>query len=173
MSNFTIDEIQTRLTSNQSRFFENLSKYINYPIYFYGSIYRADYIPGKSDIDSVIFTDNESSTIEVICNFLNKKRSDIKKTVMKINDKVVYGFKTQYNDAEHNIDTEISIYNEKHKDLVMQDYKLGQQLSLHITVLLYIIKYLFYNLKIISSKTYKRCKQFLMNPGDELKFIQL
>ena len=59
-----MDDIKNNLTQNEEVFFENLSLYIDKEIYFYGSIWRHDYIKGKSDIDIDIFTDNESSTIQ-------------------------------------------------------------------------------------------------------------
>jgi tRNA nucleotidyltransferase (CCA-adding enzyme) len=50
-----MEKINKRLTDRQKHFFNDLSIYINEPIYFYGSIYRTDYIPGKSDIDVDIY----------------------------------------------------------------------------------------------------------------------
>ena len=173
MENFTIQEIRHKLTPSQQLFFENLSKYVDKPLFFYGSIYRNDYIPGKSDIDVIIFTDNEASSTELMGSFLNAKKADIKKTIIKINNIIIHGYKTRYNDPENNIDTEISIYNEKYKKIILDDYALGRHLPIHISVILFVIKYLFYNLNVLSKSTYKRCKQFLMNSGDEMKFIQL
>lgn len=162
-----------RLTKNEKIFFNNLSIYIDKPIYFYGSIQRADYIPGKSDIDIDIFTNNESSTINLLCNFLGLKKNSFKKTVYKINSFMVYGYKTRYEDTINNINIEISLYNEKYKPIVLSDHYNCRYLPLHITIVLYITKILFYNLNIISKKTYKRIKRFLMNPNDELKFIEV
>lgn len=76
-------EINNRLTQNEKIFFDNLSNYIDKKIYFYGSIQRPDYIKGKSDIDIDIFTDNESSTIQKLCNFLNKKKVILEKYFIK------------------------------------------------------------------------------------------
>jgi hypothetical protein len=168
-----MDLINKRLTQNQQNFFNSFSQYINQPLYFYGSIKRADFIPGKSDIDVDLFTENQSSTIQLVCNFLNIKRSEVKKFVYKINNNIVHGYKTKYEDINNNIKIEISIYNIKYKQLILDDRKYGECLPFYIIVVLYIIKFLFYNLKIISKKTYKRCKRFLMNPGDELKFIEV
>jgi hypothetical protein len=168
-----MDLINKRLTYNQQQFFNSFSQYINQPLYFYGSIKRADFIPGKSDVDIDLFTENTSSTIQMVCNFLNVKRSDVKKFVYKINNKVVYGYKTKYEDDSIGVKMEISIYNIKYKQVILEDRKYGECLPFYIIFVLYIIKFLFYNLKIISKQTYKRCKRFLMNPGDELKFIEV
>ena len=168
-----MDLINKRLTTNQKIFFDNFSQYMNQPLYFYGSIKRSDFIPGKSDIDIDMFTDNESSSILLICNYLNIKRSDIKKIVYKIGSTVVYGYKTKYNDTLNDIDVEISIYNNRHKSIVLQDHNKCDLLPFYIMFILYIIKFMFYNLNLISKKTYKRCKRFLINPGDELKLIEV
>jgi len=168
-----MDLINKRLTSEQKIFLDNFSQYIDKPLYFYGSIKRSDFIKGKSDIDVDIFTDNESSTILLICNFLNIKQSDVKKFVYKINNNVVYGYKTKYENEIYGLKLEISIYNNKYKKSVLYDRNYGENLPLHVIIILYVIKVMFYNLNLISKKTYKRCKRFLMNPGDELKFIEV
>lgn len=168
-----MDLINNRLTSNQKIFFDNLSRYIDKPLYFYGSIKRSDFIPGKSDIDIDIFTENETSTILLLCNYLNIKRSEVKKFVYKVNSVMVYGYKMKYKDIEKQIKTEISIYNVKYKNVILDDRECTEKLPFHIIIVLYIIKFMFYNLEIISKDTYKRCKRFLMNPGDELKFIKV
>jgi hypothetical protein len=168
-----MDLINKRLTQNQKIFFDNFSQYINQPLYFYGSIKRSDFIPGKSDIDVDIFTDNESSTIQLMCNFLDVKRCYVKKFVYKVNTNIVYGYKIKYKDEINDINVEISVYNNKYKNIILQDRNYGESLPFHIIIALYIIKIMFYNFNLISKKTYKRCKRFLMNPGDELKFIEL
>jgi predicted nucleotidyltransferase len=168
-----MDLTNKRLTQKQKIFFTNLSNYIDKPIYFYGSIQRPDYIPEKSDIDIDIFTDNETSTIQMLSNHLNIKVSEFKKIIYKIKSTMVYGYKTKYEDVKNNINIELSIYNEKNKDIVLKDHESCKNLPFYITIVLYIIKVLFYNFKIISKKMYKRLKQFLMNPGDEMKFIEI
>jgi hypothetical protein len=166
-----MDLTNKRLTQKQKIFFTNLSNYIDKPIYFYGSIQRPDYIPEKSDIDIDIFTDNETSTIQMLSNHLNIKVSEFKKTIYKIKSNMVYGYKTQYADIENNINVELSVYDEKYKPLILKEHENCKNLPFYTMIVLYIIKVLFYNFQIISSKSYKRLKQFLMNPGDEMKFI--
>ena len=60
-----------KLTQPQRDMLNKISIYIDKPIYIYGSINRFDYIPNKSDIDIDIFTENESSTINILSNLLN------------------------------------------------------------------------------------------------------
>ena len=163
--------IKDKLTQNEQIFFENMSQYIDKELYFYGSIQRSDYIKGKSDIDVDIFTENENSTIQKLCNFLNLKKSDFRKIIYKTNNLLIYGYKTKYKDEVNKIDVEISVYNEKYQSLVLYDHNNGNYLPFYVTIALFIIKTLYYNLGVITEKSYKRCKQFLMNPNDELRFI--
>jgi hypothetical protein len=168
-----MDKSKTKLTENQRQFFDSMTIAIDKPVYFYGSINRPDYIPGKSDIDVDIFTDNENSTLKLLSNFLDVTQHEIKKTVIKINTEVIYGHKVQYEDIDKGINVEMSIFNDDYKQTVLTDHNKNQCLPIYITIVLVIVKYMFYNLEIITKKQYKRCKQFLMNSGDEMKFIEL
>ena len=166
-----MEQINKKLTDKQKEFFNNLSMYIDKPLYFYGSIYRADYLPGKSDIDVDIFTDNESSTIQMLCNHLNVNKSAFRKSFYKINSTIVHGYKAKYKDLQNNIEAEISVYNNKYKAIVLEDHNRGRCLPFYISVILIIVKILYYNLGIISKDMYKKVKLNLMNPGSEFKFI--
>ncbi len=168
-----MDEVKNRLTNNETIFFENLSQFIDKELYFYGSIQRPDYVKGKSDIDIDIFTDNESSTLHKLSIFLNLKKSDLKKAFYKIKNSMAYGYKTKYVDEQNNIKVEISVYNEKYKNIVLYDHDNCRYLPFYITCALIIIKFLYYTLGVMTDKMYSRCKRFLMNAGDELKFISV
>jgi hypothetical protein len=168
-----MEEINKKLTDKQREFFNNLSIYIDKPIYFYGSIYRVDYLPGKSDIDIDIFTDNESSTIQILCNHLNINKSEFRKSFYKIDTTVVRGFKGKYKDESKNIDVEISIYNNKYKNIVLNDHNKGRCLPIYISLILIIVKFFYYTLGLIPKEMYRLIKQNLMNPGAEFKFILL
>lgn len=161
----------SKLTEEQKLFFQKLSLYIEEPIYFYGSINRNDYLPNKSDIDIDIFTDNEYTTIYKICNYLHLDKHEFKKTVYKIHSKMVYGYKGKYVNEMNQTTIEISIYNNKYKNAVLQDRETTNVLPFYISIILVIIKYLYYHLGLLSNQTYKKCKQYLMNKGGELKFI--
>lgn len=166
-----MEQINEKLTDKQKQFFNNLSIYIDKPIYFYGSIYRADYFPGKSDIDIDIFTDNETSTIQMLSNFLNINKNEFKKSFYKLGSTVVRGFKGKYKDERNNIDVEISIYNNKYKTLVLEEHNKAKCLPIYISILLVIIKFCYYKLGIISDDIYKKLKLNLINPGSEYKYI--
>jgi len=168
-----MENTKNKLTFNQYEFFQKLKNYINKPIYFYGSIQRDDYFPGKSDLDVDIFTDNESTTIYSLCNFLNLKKSDFKKSVYKIHNKIITGYKIQYKDEKYNFNVEIGLYNEKFKEFVLNDHLKDFQLPFYISFVLVIVKFLFYNLQILPKETYRRLKRLIMNDNDETKFIIL
>jgi hypothetical protein len=166
-----MEQINKKLTVKQKQFFNNLSIYIGQPIYFYGSIYRTDYIPGKSDIDIDIFTDNESSTIQMLCNFLHLKKSDFRKSLYKIDSIVVRGYKAKYKDEYKNIELEISVYNNKYKQVVLDEHTKAKYMPSYISFILLIVKFCYYNLGIIPNDIYKILKLNLVNPGSEYKFI--
>ena len=128
-------------------------------------------MPGKSDIDIDIFTENEQSTINILSNLFNLNKTDFKKSIYKIDSFMAFGYKTKYLDEVNGINFEISIYNEKYKNIILYEHNNSRFFPFYITFILYIIKILFYDLKLISKQNYQRCKRFLMNPDDELKFI--
>ena len=166
-----IEQISNKLTDKQKVFFDNLSIYIDKPLYFYGSIARYDYLPGKSDIDVDIFTDNESSTINMLCNHLGLNKSDFRKFVYKIDSKMVYGYKSKYENELKNINIEMSIYNTRYKDIMLKEHTNLVSLPFYVSIALMIIKFFYYNLELVSNDIYRKCKRFLMNKGGELKFI--
>lgn len=164
-------DISKRLTDKQRDFFDGLSLHIDKPLYFYGSVNRSDYIKGKSDIDVDIFTDNENSTIHKLCDYLKLKKNDFKKCVLKTKNKVIYGYKVEYENEKDGIQTEMSIYNDSYKEYVLRDHSIGNNLPFYVVFALYIIKYIYYNLGILPKKIYKQIKKILMNENGEDKFI--
>jgi len=59
------------LPQDIKQFFYKLSDYLDTKLLYYGSVQRSDYVPGKSDIDVDIFTDNPDSLITKLQHFLN------------------------------------------------------------------------------------------------------
>ncbi len=166
-----MEQIHKRLSDKEKAFLNDLSIYINHPIHFYGSIRRSDYFPGKSDLDIEIFTDNESSTIQMLCNFLNIEKMNFKKSIYKLGSTIIHGYKVKYKDD--NIKVEIAIYNNKHKTIVLDDDNRCDNLPLYISILLIVVKFFYYNLGIISKEIYNKLKIILMNPHSEFRFILL
>ncbi len=168
-----MDVIKNKLTQNETIFFDNLSLYIDKEVYFYGSIQRPDYIKGKSDIDVDIFTDNESSTIQKLCTFLDVKKSVFNKIVYKINNTMIYGFKTKFKDESKKINVEISVYNDKYKNIVLYDHNNYSCLPFHIIVAIMILKFFHYTLGLLPDEIYRKLKQLLINPSNETRFISV
>ena len=163
-----MEPLKNRFTERQRQFFSNLSNYIGEDIYFYGSVMRFDYIKGKSDIDICIFTNNVSSTLHKLSVFLNIPRQQFKKIILKIENKVVHGSKTAFENTEDDIDVEISVFDETYKEQVLMDNE--RNIPIYKLVILYIIKICYYVLDIISGENYKQLKRFIMN-DNEKKFI--
>ena len=173
---FNMENTKNEMPPYSKKFFTSLKQYLDTKLYFYGSIQRNDYLPNHSDIDVDIFTDNEASTIIKLQNFLGVKRYEFKKFVYRLHktNKVVYGYKVKYKDPEHNFSTEISIYNEKYKDIVLMEHNSKQNLPFYISVLLIFFKTLYYNFSFLSKDTYSYIKKFLMNymiEGKDVEFI--
>jgi predicted nucleotidyltransferase len=164
------------LEPNVKLFFNNLSEYLDVTLLYYGSIQRDDYIPGKSDIDILIFTDNEYSTISKMQHFLHVLKTDFKKVVWQLGDSMAYGYKLQYINAEEQIISELSIYNNRYKTILLNEYTNKFTLPIYISVLLYIVKSLYYKMNILSPKQYNIIKRFILNTlmgKDDTKFLLL
>ena len=161
-----METTRNKLTPYSKHFFDNLSNYIETKLYFFGSIQRRDYFPNSSDIDVDVFTDNEAGTIIKIQNLLNIEPTYIHKFVYKLDssNKMVYGHKIQYKD-EH-LTTEILVFNEKDKQNVIWDHTSKFVLPFYISYLLIILKFLYYNLHLISKKLYVKLKRSLLNSND-------
>ena len=154
-----------KLPSYVQTFFDNLSDYINIKLLYYGSIQRPDYIPGYSDIDVLIFTENEYTTIAQMQDFLKVKKTKFKKFVSKIKGGIVYGYKITYKDPEYNFAAEFSIHNEKFREQVIYEHTLKSKLNIVASILLTLLKVLHYYLNIIGPINYRYYKHWLISYG--------
>ena len=128
------------LPQDTKQFFYKLSEYLDTKLLYYGSVQRSDYVPGKSDIDVDIFTDNPDSLISKLQHFLHLNKNKFKKTMYIIDDKTVYGYKVKYQDKEKKIKTEFAIYSEEDKATVIAQHQKKMVLPIYISILLYILK---------------------------------
>jgi hypothetical protein len=161
-----MNKIRSDFPTNIKNFFINLQNYVDEDLYFYGSVNRPDYVHGKSDIDIAIFTDNEYSLMTKLQHFLHVKQNAFDKVVWKLQGKMIYGYKIKC--AEHtdisSVDKcEIVVYNNDFKDTLLADMKTYNTLPIHIGILLFILKTLYYTFPIISSKTYSEYKRLVFN----------
>jgi hypothetical protein len=173
-----METTKNEMSQYAKEFFLKLGIYLDTPIYYYGSIQRNDYFPNSSDIDTDLFTDNESSIIIKLQNFLGVEKHKIKKFVYKLHksQKIVYGHKVKYVDAKNNFSTEISIYNEKYKDDVLLEHNSKAILPIYVTILLIILKFFFYKVQILPEETYSYFKRIIMNymvEGEDVEFISV
>ena len=134
-----MNTIRDDFPEDVKQFFKRLENYLDTDLYFYGSVNRSDYVHGKSDIDVVIFTDNEYSMMAKLQHFLHVKRNAFDKVVWKLYGKMIYGYKIK---CEKYIDIkcEIAIYNNNFKDDIFGELKRYNNIPLYISVLLFILK---------------------------------
>ena len=73
-----METTKNEMDAYSKNFFNKLGNYLDIKIYYYGSIQRNDYFPGKSDIDVDLFTDNVSSIIIKLNNLLGVEKYKFK-----------------------------------------------------------------------------------------------
>jgi hypothetical protein len=146
------------------RFFTSLSQFLETPLYFFGSVQRIDYIPGKSDIDIDIFTNNIEYTKKKLAYFLKMKKGDFKKVMWRLkNNRVIHGYKIMYKNPKQKIIAEFSLFNESVKNFVLEEHREAITYPTHALVLLYIVKFFYYQIGCIDRKMYKRMKTYLLH----------
>ena len=173
-----METTKNKLPVYAQNFFNKLKNYLDTKIYYYGSIQRNDYFPKSSDIDVDIFTDNESSTLLKIQNLLNIPKSEFRKFIYKLHktNELVNGTKFKYEFPNTKNTTEISIYNNKYKNNVLIEHNSKVQIPYYISILLIILKFIYYNLGILPDYIYSYFKKLLMNyciEGKEVEFISI
>jgi hypothetical protein len=154
-----------KLPKSIVQFLQKVEQHIGYPLHFYGSVQRSDFILGKSDIDIDIFTHNTSSTIARIQSILLTPLTNVKKIACKLNtsNTLVYGQKMSYIHPTNKTPFEFSIFNIKDKHKMLKYHMSKTIIPSYISFFLIILKQLFYNLKLIPVSTFKTWKNFLMN----------
>lgn len=161
-----MNAIRDDFSPKLKRFFVNLQDYLDTDLYFYGSVNRPDYVHGKSDIDIAIFTDNEYSIMSKLQHYLHVPKKAFDKVVWKLEGTMIYGYKIKcekyvsLNDIKK---CEIAIYNNDFKDILLNDMQSYNKIPFHISVLLFILKTMYYTIPIISSNTYSLYKRYIFN----------
>ena len=171
-----METTNNELPENAKIFFTKLKNYLDTNIYYYGSIQRYDYLPENSDIDVAIFCDNEDSVISKLQYFLDKKKSSFKKFIHRLpqNGTVVYGHKIKY--VAQNFTVEFALYDEKDKDIVLEEKTTKNNIPFYVAFILYILKFLHYKLGIFSYNTFFNLKKFCLNylvEGKDAEYITL
>lgn len=167
------DAIVLRFTPSQTSFFNALKSNLDDDLYFYGSIRRFDYLPGKSDIDVDLFTDNEESSIYKLCNFLNISKDEFKKVVYKIDDSIVKGYKCKYENSAKQLTVEFSLYNHQYEALVKKQHNKANELPAILLMCLYVVKCIYYYTGLMPPEVYVKMKHWLLHMSSERNFILL
>ena len=150
---------KNKLSLDEQKLLNGLSSYLDIEFYYYGSIQRDDYIPGKSDIDVAIFSPNEKSILIKIQHYLHVEKDEFTRVLWKLkkNNIITYGYKLKY--EKDNMHIEFAIYNEKSKDDIIEYQDATIKIPFYITWLLTIFKFLYYQLNIISLPNYNYLKR--------------
>lgn len=155
-----MNTIRNDLPQKTKDFFKKMENYLDTQLVFYGSVIRTDYVPGKSDIDVAVFTDNENSIMSKLQHFLHVKRSEFDKVVWKLDGKMIYGYKIKI--LEQN--AEIAIYNNDFKDILIEELnKPIINKTFLTTTLLLLLKLFYYQLPLIPTDLYLKCKRYVLN----------
>jgi len=154
-----------KISPYAKKFFDRLREYLDTKLYFYGSVQRRDYFPNSSDIDVDIFTDNESSTILQMQNFLKVPRTEFKRFVYRLHrtNELVSGNKIKYKSLRNNLELEFSIYNERFKSQVLKEHNFKTILPWYVTWILYILKFVYYKLCILPKSAYIYLKDLTLD----------
>jgi hypothetical protein len=166
-----METTNNKLREKEYNFFYRLKNDLDTKIYFYGSIQRSDYIAGESDIDVDIFTNDEQGMMVKLGHYLKKDKSKFKKIVWRLRDnRLVIGYKIMYHDKD-GFNVEFSIYNERYKEEILREHKQKMKINILATFILYILKGIYYKLRIINQPTYayikKKVLSFGANVGDD------
>ena len=164
-----MEDVKNKMPINQKHFFTQLENYLETPLYYFGSILRYDYYPNNSDIDAILFTNNEASSISKLQNWFHVSKHEFKKIVnyLPISKRIASGYKLTYINKKQNISSDILIYNVKDKQYVEQDCQSKVDLPFVILTILIILKTLYHQLGILSFSKYIYLKRILMDIMDD------
>lgn len=158
------NNVKTKMPIHIQDFFKKLEKFIGNPILFFGSIQRIDYFPNSSDIDAVVFVNDEKTTMNKIQNFLNLSTKPFKHffNYIPLCKKVVKGYKYVIKDPDNKFKADLLIYNNRYKDCVLKDTEQIRNMPYYCAIILYILKFLYYN-NLLPQKLFVYSKRILFS----------
>ena len=158
-----MEELKDKLGEYKYNFLNSLQNYIDDKLIFFGSIKLIDYFKNSSDIDIIIITDNVNSLLSKVQNYLNIKKTDIKKIYQQysVSNNIVYGYKIKYNDTVSNISFDLLIYDDKFRKDIIKNINDINNLPIYMLIILYILKSLHYNLYLIPKSIYNYLKCYI------------
>ena len=155
--------IASKLTKQQIDYLEEIQHYIGCPFYYYGSIERIDYLPGKSDIDIDIFTPNLYSTMFKLRQFLLIPETEIKSIKWRTRRPIVATFNCHKIKFDNGIvKLELNIYDEQYKNTLLGVRELKRKIPMAVLMLVYTIKSMYYNTNFIPTSYIVTFKKFVM-----------
>lgn len=137
------------MTWEQSQFFSTIAPYIGLPFYYFGSIQRADYIPGTSDIDVDIFSHQPEKIARRLAHLLQGPFVSIKRVWWVFDGNEINGYKVKYKRpviegaTREKLKVEFSIYDESVKHLVLKKHREQMFVSPYVSALLLFMKWIF------------------------------
>jgi hypothetical protein len=166
-----------KLPDNIKYFYQNLEKYLNLNIYFYGSILRDDFNLKYSDLDTCLFiknNDKHENIIDKILYYLTTNHIQdnnniiirIFETTLQLKNFTYHGFLINYKSDK--LRTDFLIYSEEYKKNILLN-NIQKSHTIH-PIQVYILKHLKYftnELKIISIDNYNYIKNEILSIGYE------
>lgn len=164
-----MEDIKNKMPIHQRHFFTKLENYLDTPLYYFGSVRRYDYSPDNSDIDAILFTNNESRSISQLQNWFHVSKHSFKRVVhfLKGPKRIVYGHKLTYKNEKQKISSDIVIYNVKDEEYIKLDDKRKIDMPFYMVTILLLLKFLHYQVGILPTKVYVYFKQMLMDIVDD------
>ena len=164
-----MEDVKHKMPIHQRHFFTKLENYLDTPLYYFGSIKRYDYYPNDSDIDAILFTNNESSSISQLQNWFDVSKNDFKKVVhfLPESKRIVHGHKLTYKNEKQNISTDILIYNKKDEEIIKRDDQLRVGMPYYILPIMVILKMLYHQVGILPKYWYVYFKRIIMDILDD------
>jgi hypothetical protein len=171
-----MDDIKQKMPMHKRIFFTNLENYLDTPLYYFGSIQRYDYSPETSDIDAILFTNNEASSISKLQNWFHVSKNDFKRVVKYLTPQnlIVYGHKLKYKNKQQNISADICIYNVKDEENIKRDDKRKINMPFYIVTMMVMLKFIYYQVGILPKHWYMYLKELLMDIVDDgIDFLKI
>ena len=169
-----MEDIKNKMPMHQRQFFTNLEKYLDAPLYYFGSIQRYDYSPDNSDVDAILFTNNESSSISQLQNWFQVSKNDFKRVAHFLPSlkRIVYGYKLKYKTP--NTSADLLIYNKTDEEIIKRDDKRKIDMPLFIVTIMVILKTLYHQVGILPKHWYEYLKRTLMDIMDDgVNFLKI
>jgi predicted nucleotidyltransferase len=165
------NNINNNLSEKAKTFFYELQDYLDdhAELYYYGSVQRFDYFPGQSDIDIGILTDNEYSVMNKMQHFLKVGKKDFIKVAWKLNGRYIYGYKLKYENPELNIIVEFAIFNNKFKNILIEEHYRTIDIPFFTAFLVLVLKFFYYIIPLLPTKVFAYLKRKLFNDNLGIK----